>query len=75
MCMSDKLKEEIKYYTEWLRILLIWVFSLITGLVSIMFKKEIPNNELLIMAYVGIFCLSFIIFVLCLSISSKLKKL
>lgn len=56
LLMSEKLKEEIKYNTEWIRILMIWLFAMGTGGVSLIRNKGNAASDLLLMGGAVIFC-------------------
>jgi hypothetical protein len=76
--MSEKLKEEIKFNTEWIRLLVVGLIAITGGLISIQFSAEIKYRQQSLLLTSGIiftFVIIVILGVLNVRNIKKLKKL
>jgi hypothetical protein len=75
--MNEQSKERIKYYTEWLRALLIIVLADLSGVISLMSKNDRNSVEsvFLIFGIFGTFALIIGIIIACSFIIRYIKKI
>lgn len=75
--MNEQFKERVKYYTEWLRALLIIGLTDISGVVSLMSKNDHNAMEFvfLIFGFFSIFALGIGIAIMCMLILKYIKKI
>lgn len=75
--MDEQVKERIKYYTEWLRTLLIIILADISGTISLMTRVDKTPIELVftIFGIFSIFILVIAIIWISYSIHKKIQKI
>ncbi len=75
--MNEKLKEEIKYYTEWVKLLTLIILADLTGTISLIRIKE-PTAREQLLQLIGIFS-SFVIlagfFIYMYNVYRKIKQI
>lgn len=75
--MNEQFKERVKYYTEWLRALLIIIITDFSGVISLMSKnvRNATESVFLIFGIFSIFALGIAIGRACWLIDEQIKKL
>ncbi len=74
--MTDAVKEEIKFYTEWSKLFMITLVTIAAGVISLIRNKdnEITEYMLITIGFVTIFIEVFIIIYLSFRIIGLIKK-